>query len=667
VRPLLSRLLKRTRRADIEAVFRRAALPAELESVIRTTLRRARLWKSEQLDIARELTAHFADGLANHRDPPQMIAEFGDPAPAAKLIRRAKRRSRPLWWRTWRMGLRGLGVFILLMIGVYGVLAARYFTGRPTITHNYVAELNAPIAAIPESDRAWPIYRQALLELEPLPQGPSGLGQSVDSISTSSPGDPGWPEMQAYIERNARPIELFRRAADKPAMGATLDNREGREFAAEIARRHHTGPAAPTSIPPPPIESESETETTSLFAVVLTPVTHARTIARVLRADFDIARERGDAPRALSDLHAMTALSDHLREQPFLITELVAQAIDATAFESIKQSLVESPDLFPTGELIDLAHRIGAAADPADRLCEVVKSERLGFLDAMQRLYTDDGRGDGRLTAAGMRMFAGMLQPLGVLGDEYEFSPAPLAPVAAGTAISRREAVAFYDRIMADTVLMLRAPRWQRDPMASPDLKLVSRTEGLVNAVRYWPARMLVPALGHMARTADLQRATIDSTLIAIALELHRREHSAYPATLAELSPRLLPIVPLDLLDGKPLRYRLIAGRPVVYSVGPDLVDDDGRPMKLDRRSILTSSTIPTEASMGSAGYRQWLELSGGDWILYPTPAQPAPPAPPVPAAGPNHPSAPAPPSPNTVPPTSVIPETDVPAAPSAG
>lgn len=61
---------------------------------------------------------------------------------------------------------------------------------------------------------------------------------------------------------------------------------------------------------------------------------------------------------------------------------------------------------------------------------------------------------------------------------------------------------------------------------------------------------------------------------VAIALELYRRRHGAWPATLAELIPDLLPEIPLDRYDGAPLRYRLIQGKPVIYSVGEDGNDD---------------------------------------------------------------------------------------------
>lgn len=63
---------------------------------------------------------------------------------------------------------------------------------------------------------------------------------------------------------------------------------------------------------------------------------------------------------------------------------------------------------------------------------------------------------------------------------------------------------------------------------------------------------------------------------VALALERYRHAHQRWPTDLSELVPAFLPKVPLDTLDGKPLRYRRLADHVVVYSVGHDGKDDGG-------------------------------------------------------------------------------------------
>ena len=63
----------------------------------------------------------------------------------------------------------------------------------------------------------------------------------------------------------------------------------------------------------------------------------------------------------------------------------------------------------------------------------------------------------------------------------------------------------------------------------------------------------------------------------AIALERFRLRHGEYPAQLAGLVPAFLPKAPIDLMDGKPLRYRRKDdGTFLLYSVGEDGKDDEG-------------------------------------------------------------------------------------------
>ena len=90
-------------------------------------------------------------------------------------------------------------------------------------------------------------------------------------------------------------------------------------------------------------------------------------------------------------------------------------------------------------------------------------------------------------------------------------------------------------------------------------------------------ARMLFPAvLKAGLRVANTQSA-VDLARVACALERHRLAEGNYPADLAVLAPRFVPKLPVDL-DGQPLRYRLESnGKFILYSIGGDLVDDNGR------------------------------------------------------------------------------------------
>lgn len=67
-------------------------------------------------------------------------------------------------------------------------------------------------------------------------------------------------------------------------------------------------------------------------------------------------------------------------------------------------------------------------------------------------------------------------------------------------------------------------------------------------------------------------------TVVAIAIERYRGKHGEYPKRLDLLAPEFLHPVPVDFIDGKPLRYRFTGdGHFVLYSIGLDGVDDGGK------------------------------------------------------------------------------------------
>lgn len=61
--------------------------------------------------------------------------------------------------------------------------------------------------------------------------------------------------------------------------------------------------------------------------------------------------------------------------------------------------------------------------------------------------------------------------------------------------------------------------------------------------------------------------------IVACALERHRLAGGKPPDKLSDLPPALLPSVPLDV-NGQPLRYRLVNGDQVFWSIGRNLKDD---------------------------------------------------------------------------------------------
>ena len=83
--------------------------------------------------------------------------------------------------------------------------------------------------------------------------------------------------------------------------------------------------------------------------------------------------------------------------------------------------------------------------------------------------------------------------------------------------------------------------------------------------------------IGFLVREAEIVAQT-RVTRTVLAIERWRLAHDGnLPDSLAELLSDLLSVVPKDLFDEQPLRYKKLTRGYIVYSVGPDFTDDGGK------------------------------------------------------------------------------------------
>jgi hypothetical protein len=91
--------------------------------------------------------------------------------------------------------------------------------------------------------------------------------------------------------------------------------------------------------------------------------------------------------------------------------------------------------------------------------------------------------------------------------------------------------------------------------------------------------------------------------MTAIALKRYEMRHQQLPETLEKLVPEFLTTVPVDWMDGQPLRYRRNAdGTFLLYSVGENGKDDGGNP------------ELQTDAGTRFSRY-DWQHRAALDWV----------------------------------------------------
>lgn len=594
-----------TGRLDIPAACARAQLPAPLAGLVLKTVHRTRLWRGEKAEVAAELISHFSEGLATGATPETLISTFGDTRVVARLIGRAKRQCRSPLWKLWISGWKLLALLLALAILLYGVLAIRLYTGRPTLRTNPVQQLNAPTLAIAEHDRAWTIYKQAVASIEVVPDR---LLKADANWPDIGPDSPYRPEAMAYLDRQQAAIALIHDGASRPRLGYILSDQI--EPGMEGFDSNHT---------PIAWDEPGWDENPPAVGILLPPLAKLRLFTNLLVFDSMVAREQRDASRLAQNIRTTIALAEHVRDLPFLISDLVGIAVIARACDEIFKTLETVPDLLTDEQLIELAHTLGVFPRDGGSLVRI-ETETHFFEDSLQRMYTDDGNGNGRMTPAGYRYLA-------QLTSEMPPSPAkpainPYNPIDAAIIADRASTRREYNALFGTLTTSIRAPLWTWTQ--SPNHEFKTKSQNFLWTQQYPAIYLLTPAFGQAAVASHRAEQTRDAALTAIALELFKRRYGDYPASLGELTPALLPRVPLDIFDGSPLKYQVRSGRPLLYSVGTDRKDDAGRSPSTRHTDGAYTWYPPDDIDALLADPLRGPQIDG-DWVLYPRPVSKLP------------------------------------------
>ncbi len=589
--------LRVTGRCDVAGAIRAGRLPNALEAIVRRVVRRTRLWRLEKVDVARELTAHFRDGLEVGRTSEELVKVFGDERAAARLIRRAKRRQRNIAWQAWLWTRRAAGALVLTMLIGYGWLAYVYFTSKPVISHDYFADINAKAASWKPEERAWPLYREAILAMRPWPDALVNRCPNPLLCAQHEPVLAGW------IEEHAVNLALVREAASKPGMGlrvAASVPEEDREFWLKL------GAVTEESLKEP----QHSLFDGSVISALLPHLGEMRHIARLLSAEALLAAQAGDGDRATECVMAIARIAEHVPEIPFLINDLVGIALLTLACDTGSRLVHEHEGVLSSEDLQHLAHVL-AVHGGGGRIRVSLDGERASFHDFVQRAYSDDGSGNGRLVAV-LDMFEEGSVWMGP--RPRSLTNRAVGPLLMAASAQRHELLARFDGLLERFRAVGELPLIERRAaVATVEAEFGLDRPDFWESNRFALVHLLTPSLTSVIAAGDIVTNRRDAVLAAIALELYRREHGSYPATLAELTPKHMPSVPEDRFVGRPMGYRLDeAGKPILYSVGNNGTDERG--------ALSTGYESPRAANDAAA---KWQEITrgpkpNGDWILYP-------------------------------------------------
>ncbi|HIJ73057.1 MAG TPA: hypothetical protein HPP83_03040 [Candidatus Hydrogenedentes bacterium] len=274
-----------------------------------------------------------------------------------------------------------------------------------------------------------------------------------------------------------------------------------------------------------------------------------RELARVLSLDAIVKARHGDIDEAVENVIAAMQLSDALACEPVLISQLVRIAICGIANDTIRDAF-EPGDLTPE-HVRRLIEQAGQAVN--------------------HQAFADGLAGEALLGVATFeQMRRGGAVPFGFRPSDEGFALRLLASAPARPVLNKDEQTYLE--------MMKRMAETAELPYAEAVLKL-AELDMEIQALPFTKplSRMLLPALTRASEAQARHEAVIGLMQVGLALELYYAEHGTYPDTLGAIAPELGGAVPSDPFTGAPFQYKPEAETFLLYSVGPNRIDDGGR------------------------------------------------------------------------------------------
>lgn len=487
--------------------------------------------KKVKLEVKAELEAHFEDALEGCESGAEkdeaagrLLEAFGDPETLAKLIKRGKKRCRPLWKKMLvrtGQGLLGLVVFLIL----YSVW---FFTGDPTINFDYLARLNEISKPVVNSqDNAWADYEKAIeLYVEP--------GGDVKKIVY----DANWSELSS--DQKARLFEWL----DK-------NQQAWQSFVAGSEKSYYFHEY--TVIEEPDLSMQ--------VTVVLPNLTAMRDLSKMGVSRSQRHLEEEDVEKAVEASLSVIRCGWHWNGRGILLIEqLIGMGIRRVGYEQVLAIIAEGDlTVDQMRELRGQLFQIGQDGYPHVGL----EGERLAFMDTVQHIFTEGGPGGGHMIPNNY------FDLMGGVGEEIAYWGVSI--VHAGRNRTVVVANKVYDR-MGEIVMMSPYQRHGEDTESEFDILKP------YNDLRYSLIEMLMPAFGRVSEIRFQGKALFDAVDVVIALKLWELEKGELPGSLAELRDGgFLKEIPDDPYSDGALKYVKRGGDFVLYSVGVDFKDDGGK------------------------------------------------------------------------------------------
>ena len=374
--------------------------------------------------------------------------------------------------------------------------------GNPTTTADLAGE------KIPDEENAAVLYRKAF-ELMSTEQGEEDLGVIGTFVSRRERAkDPTlWSKAAEVLPRYQGVISLIEQAQMRPKCRFPVN--WGLGFNAQF--RH------------------------------LAPM---RRLAQLLRAQALIDAKAGRTDEALRSTGLAFRLSDSLKDEPTLISQLVRIAVVGIAARTFTDVLeYGSVDETQARRLYGTLSGINMHSS----MVTAIRGERALGIRAFQEVRKNSPSGQSLQEAAGLLLIHTWIWRPMLYADEMHY-------------LRRVEAAVHR------ASLPYREFNEHPSPFSNQDPPRYAFLSGLV-----------MPVYTRARSAADRAQASINGTQIELALQAYKDRYGSYPANLKGLRARLEWPIPEDPFSDKDFVYKRRGNGILLYSIGENLKDDGAR------------------------------------------------------------------------------------------
>jgi len=308
---------------------------------------------------------------------------------------------------------------------------------------------------------------------------------------------------------------------------------------------------------------------TNLANRTMSPFVTLRSAAQALADDAVVALHARELDRAQADLHALTQLAQFYREDYTLVSQMMREAIAGLGL-AVTWEAVALPG-WSEAQLAALQKDWGAVS-LSDTFERGIIGERAFGEDFLSHMRSASFRDRAKY-------FKGTLVSGRRSAEDFllEFVAMPVWRANSDTdelfyIQHLQESLDIFRQLQRGTNIaevnrQFKLSRQDLDTTFSPPLA----------RFRYMYSAIALPNYSR-AGTICVRNETLRRLAVtAIAVERYRLRNGRPPPDLAALLPHFLTSTPLDLMNAKPLGYKLNAdGRSTLYSIGEDGRDDGG-------------------------------------------------------------------------------------------